>query len=209
MAVSGLELFRRTLLETARFVYKRSFELVVVSVGWFLLSVPLITVGVATMGAYAAIISLRETGEVDGAAVRRVIRETFVPALVLGWLPGLLTGLWALNVDRFVRSGGTFSLVMSLVTLYAVLYTTLVLIGVYVELADGRELWTAFKRGNQWVRRNPVFSTLTAGASLVLFVVTALLTIAFVLLFPALCFSLQIQAYENARDDDGGLTPDD
>lgn len=200
MVVVEIELFRRTVLQTARFVYEQSFKLMLISIGWFLCSLPMVTIGVATIGAYAAIVSLQETGDVNGPAVRRVVRETFVPALILGWIPGLLTVLWVLNVDRFVRTGEYLSLGLSFVTLYALLYGTLVLVGVYLELLEGCELWIAFKHSNVWVISNPVMSVLTAGASLAILIVTAVLTVAFVLLFPALTFSLQIYAYENTRD---------
>lgn len=197
MFFSEVELFRRSVLETARFVYQQSLKLVFISIAWFLLSLPVLTVGVATLGAYAAIISLRETGSVDINAVRRTIRSKFVSALILGWLPGLVTVICFANISSYLRNGDTWSLVSSILVLYFLVYTFLILVAVYIELVDGTELWPAFKRANLSVRRNPTLSILTAVVTAFIFIVTALLTVAFVLLFPAIAFSLHVHVYDN------------
>jgi hypothetical protein len=201
MLFSEVETFRRSVFETARFVYQQSLELVFISIAWFLISLPMFTVGVATLGAYAAIISLRETGAVDVDEVRKTVRSQFVPALVLGWLPGLLTVTWVTNVSSYVRNGDAQSLVLSIAVLYFLVYTFLVLVASYLELVGGTQLWPAFKQANMWVRRNPVLSILTAAVTLLVFVTTALLTVAFVLLFPAIAFSLHVHVYDTDRPD--------
>lgn len=199
MFFSEVETFRRAVLNTARFVYQQSLTLVFISIAWFLLSLPVFTVGVATLGAYTAIISLRETGTVDVKEVRETIRSQFVPALVLGWLPSLVTVIWFANVSSYVRNGDAQSLLLSIAVLYFLVYTFLVLVAIYIELVGGTELWPAFKQANLWVRRNPMLSILTAVVTAMVFIITALLTVAFVLLFPAIAFSLHVHVYDNER----------
>lgn len=201
MFFSEVETFRRSILETARFVYQQSLTLVFISIAWFLLSLPVFTIGVATLSAYAAIISIREKGTVDVDTVRETVRSQFVPALVLGWLPGLITVIWVANVSSYVRSGDAQSLLLSIAVLYFLVYTFLILVAIYIELVDGTELWPAFKQANLWVQQNPMLSILTAVLTLLVFVTTVLLTVAFVLLFPAIAFSLHVHVYDNERLD--------
>jgi hypothetical protein len=180
--------------------------LILISIAWFFLSLPLISIGVATLGAYTAIISLRETGTVDTGVVYQAVRVHFVPALILGWLPIFLILLMILNVDAFLRGGGTGAFLVSLSVLYFLFYTTLALIMIYLELIHGSDLWTAFKRGHSWVSQNPVLAVMTAGITLIVLGFAAALTVAFVLLFPAIVFSFHVHLHANTRDTSDGLT---
>jgi len=194
-----VETFRISVLESARFVYANSYKLVPISIAWFLASLPIITIGIATIGAYAAIISLRRDGEINMNVVRHAVRTKYVPGVLFGLLPGFLTLIWMANVASYVQTGRATSLLIAIGVLYFLVYTSLVLISMFIEFVDGTRTWPAFKRGNVWVRKNSIVTILIAATTIIIFVVSILLTIMFVLLFPALAFSLHIIVYESTR----------
>ena len=121
---------------TMRFVYEHSVTLVAVSVAWFVASLPLVTVGPATLGAYAAIRSLRETGALDRGHVVGVLRRNGVHAALLSFLP--VTFFVAAGL--YVR-GGTprtgFETVIAVVGVYVGAYLVVALIPTFVAMAAG------------------------------------------------------------------------
>lgn len=62
--------------ETGQFAFQNIHRLIVVSVGWFLASLPVVTAGPATLAAYAAIQSMRTSpaGTIDRNHVRHVVK---------------------------------------------------------------------------------------------------------------------------------------
>lgn len=187
-----IERFRTALSETGRFVYRHITALVGVSVVWFLASVPLVTVGPVTLGAYAAIRSLRESGRIDrGVLVERLrtngVHATLLSALPL--IPALAAGLYA---DSYLGSRSTASAALAVVCAYAALYAVLLLVPTFVSLSGGTEVVEALREGQKQLTGHPTLALTTGLLTVAILVVTAASTVGFVLLFPALAFTLHL-----------------
>jgi hypothetical protein len=184
--------YKRTLV----FVYRHSTALVAVSVAWFFASLPLVTLGPTTLGAYAAVRSVRETGRVDRAYVRRALRRNGVHAALLSFLPGLFVagGILYLRGGFSLDGAGTL---VAVVGFYVGGYLGIALIPTFVALADGETPVAALTEGYVWVATRPVSTVTLALVTGALFVGTALLTVGFVILFPALAFSYHVVVLES------------
>lgn len=185
---------------TFQFVYRNSATLVAVSVAWFLASLPLITLGPATLGAYAAVRSLRETGRVNRAYVVRALRLNGVHAALLSFLPLLFVASATLYLRGGIALGGATK-VVAVVGLYVGGYLGVALIPTFVALADGETPAAALKQGYVWVATRPASTLTLALVTGALFVATALLTVGFVLLFPALTFSYHVEVLADGREE--------
>jgi hypothetical protein len=173
---------------TLRFVYQHSTTLILMSIVWFIASLPVITLGPATLGAYSVVRSLRETGSIDHARTVAVIRTNGIHAMLLALVPLVFVATGAL----YLRTGtplGSLSMVVAAACMYAGGYLGIALIPAFIAMADGESSLTATKRGYMWVASQPVSTVSLAVVTAILFVATALLTIGFVLLFPAVAFS--------------------
>ena len=177
---------------TLRFVYEHSARLVVVSVAWFVASLPLVTIGPATLGAYAAIRSLRETGRIDRGRVAGVLRTNGVHAALLAFLPVVFATPAALSLRGGVTLAG-FESILAVGGLYVAGYLVVALMPTFVAMADGEAPGPALKGAYIWTASKPAAALSLGLVTAVVFVVTALLTIGFVLLFPAVAFSYQIE----------------
>ncbi|WP_254546712.1 hypothetical protein [Halomarina pelagica] len=200
---SDLARLRSALSETGRFVYRHAAALVGVSVAWFVASLPLVTIGPATLGAYAAIRSLRETGRVDRGTVAERLRANGVHALLLGALPivpALAAGLYA---GDYLASGTALSAALTVACAYAALYAVLVLVPAFVSLSDGATVVEALRFGRTQVTGHPTLALTTALLTLTVLVATVALTVGFVLLFPAVAFSLHLFLFDFDREDAG------
>jgi len=177
---------------TMRFVYEHSVTLVAVSVAWFVASLPLVTIGPATLGAYAAIRSLRETGTLDSRRVASVLRRNGVHASLLSFLPVM----FFIAAGLYLR-GGTprtgFETVIAVVGVYIGAYLVVALIPTFVAMAAGDPPTVALKQAYVWTASRPTAALSLTLVTAVIFVVTALLTIGFVLLFPAVAFSYHVE----------------
>ena len=184
----GVPTHKRTL----RFVYEHSATLVAVSVAWFIASLPLVTIGPATLWAYAVIRSLRETGRVDRGRVAGVLRTNGVHAVLLSVLPVVFATPAALSIRGGVTPAG-FESILAVAGLYVAGYLTVALIPTFVAMADGESPATALKGAYVWTATDPTAALSLGLVTAVVFVVTALLTIGFVLLFPAVAFSYHVE----------------
>ncbi len=175
---------------TIRFVYQHSSSLVVCSLYWTLASIPLVTIGPATVGLYAAVLSLRETGQVDWSRVRQAVQTNGVHAGLLGMLPPLFL---ATGILYGLTASGTLAMLVAVVGLYLSVYIGLTLIPTYIAMARGKSAIVALKEGYLWGATNPTYLIHLAVVTLVLFVSTAALTIGFLLLFAGLAASYHIE----------------
>jgi|AntRauTorckE6833_2_1112554.scaffolds.fasta_scaffold00476_4 hypothetical protein len=183
---------RPTHKRTLRFVYQHSATLIAVSVAWFIASLPLVTIGPATLGAYAAVRSLRQTGRLDGDYVVSAVRTNGVHALLLSVLPIVFAAPAGLSL----RAGTTFTgltPIVAVVGLYVAGYLAVALIPTFVAMADGESPVVALKQAYVWTASNPAAALSLALVTAVVFAVTALLTIGFVLLFAAAAFSYHVE----------------
>lgn len=188
-ASPDVDALRRALTTSVRFAYRNAFALVGVSVAWSIGALPLVTVGPATLGAYAAIASLAESGSIDYGRVRTRVRQRFVHAMLLGWLPGLFGFVSVAYFGQYATTRSWFAGGLSVVSAYAAAYAVLVLIPAFVEMSRGRAPVESLKVGRRWVTGHPTLAVTTGLVTLGLFVGTALLTVGFVLLFPATAFT--------------------
>lgn len=184
---------------TLRFVYHHSVPLVAVSVAWFVASLPVITVGPATLGTYAAVRSLRENGQVDREYVTRALRTNGLHAALLSFLPMAFIGTGSLYLGGAVTAGG-FDPIIAVVSLYVGGYVAVALIPTFVMLADGNPPVAALKQAYVWTATNPASTMALVIVTVGLVVVTALSTIGFVLLFPALTFSYHVERLADGLD---------
>ena len=183
----------RSFFSATSFFYENGPRLVVVSVLWFLCSLPVITIGPATLAAYAAIASLREGHRIDRGHVVTTVKRHGVSAMLLTGVPLAFTGVAALYVRQYLLTRSTVALVLGIVTTYAAAYAALVLVPTFVGLATGVDLEPALKTAVRWTGRNALSAVMLGMGTFVLFVVTALLTIAFVVVFAGIAFSFHLE----------------
>lgn len=158
---------------------------VVVSLAWSLASLPLITVGPATLGAYAALISLREEGSVDRAFVANTLRDHGVDALLLGLVAVVTSAISLLYFGRFVTTGSRLAGFLGVAGTYVSVHLTLVLVPTFVGLANGVGLSMAVRRGYYWTVTRPLVAVSMLILTSLLFAASLLLTVALVFVFPA------------------------
>ncbi|QLH78303.1 hypothetical protein HZS55_13735 [Halosimplex rubrum] len=195
MTESGPERFGRTLRTTARFVYRNGPQLVGLSVLWSLAVLPVVTLGPATLGFYAAVGSLdSDRNRVELRSALGTVRRRLVPAVAFGLAPLLFFALSASYLYAFLGSQSTFQFAAALATFYVGLYLGLVNVPAFVALSRGASAKTAIESGIGWTAANPTLTMLVGLCTLAILVVTLALTIAVVLVFPAAAFSFQVKA---------------
>ncbi|AEH38593.1 YesL family protein [Halopiger xanaduensis] len=188
-----------SLQHTARFVWDNLVEVVWISLAWFLAALPLVTIGPATVGAYRAVLSLRE-GEADGidrSAVLETVREGFVHATLLSFVPLVLLVSAANYVLAYLASGAVTAGLLGLGCLYAGLYAALVSMPTLLGLAAGKPVLEAFADGYRWTARHAVGAVALGVVTVVLFVVSSLLTVAVAVLFAGVAFALHVEFVAN------------
>ena len=193
---ADVEVVHRSLRTTGKFVYAHSARLVAVSVCWFVCSLPLLTIGPATLGAYTAIRSLEvEDGRgIDFGAVLASLKRNGFNALLLGCIPGVFGSIAVLYLLRYARTGSAASGILTVVSVYAGFFSFLVVVSTLVFLADGDDFVDAIGAGYRWVTQNPIRSTLTGVLSGLLLLVGSISTIGLVIIVPAVVFCFQLNA---------------
>ncbi|MCU4742521.1 hypothetical protein OB955_11805 [Halobacteria archaeon AArc-m2/3/4] len=189
---SDVDRLGASITTTKHSVYDHSSTLVLISVCWFVASLPLITIGPATVGAYAGITSVLEDQRLDRRHALRTARKQFVPSLVCSVFPTMFAiGTLAFTLE-FLTTESALAAVLAIGSLYAAAFSVLVLIPTFVWLSRGVWAGTAIKRGYLWVVSHPTLALTTGIVTLLVFVVTAALTIGFVLLFAAIAFTFHL-----------------
>lgn len=205
MREADTETVYRAFVAAVRFFYHNGPRLIVLSTLWFVCSLPLVTIGPATLGTYAAIASLRRVHYVDRGYVAAVLKRHGVSAALLTGVPLVLAAIAFLYVRQYLATPSTLSLALGVVTTYAAAYTALVLVPTFAGLATGVELETALRAAVGWTAGNALAAVTMAMATVMVFLVTALLTIAFVVVFAGLSFSFHLETVlEPMEDDDEG-----
>lgn len=206
---SGVVAVSRALRASLRFVYRHGFSFVLVSFAWALASLPLVTVGPATLGAYAAVGSLREKGWVDRREVLATVRSGAVHAVLLTLVEATFGVMAVLYLAQFLASGSTLAGVLAVGAAYAAAHLALALPATFLGLARGVPLDDALRAGYRWTVEEPLTAALMGGWTLALFVVSAGLTIAVVLVFPAIAFTFHAVLLDDVtgRDGDGATPP--
>lgn len=194
--------FASALSAAGRFVYRNSDRLALVSLVWFVSSVPIVTSGVATLGTYVAVAQLRsDRNRVEWGPLVALVRDRAVAATLFGLFPLSLYALSALYAVSAESSG--LRTLLFFVILYGAVYATLVMIPTFDALAAGRPPRSALTAGVRWTAAHPTLSLLSLLISLGIFGVTLLLTVAFPLLFAGLVVSVNVHL---VRTDDWTVT---
>jgi hypothetical protein len=191
-------------VSTLKFVYRHSTVLVPASILWVVCSLPLVTVGPASLVVYLLVLSLRETGRVDRARVVETVRANFVPATLLGFLPVTFVAIAAL----YLVSGLATDLVgtaLTAVALYAGLYVGVLLIPTFVSIAAGVEPRVAVRESYVWLAGAPVTGLQLLLVTAVLLVATVGLSIGFLLLFAGLAAAYHVEVLVRTTRQEGAL----
>ncbi|ESP89360.1 hypothetical protein [Candidatus Halobonum tyrrellensis] len=183
----------RSFVSAVRFFYDHGPRLVLVSVAWFCCSLPVVTVGPSTLGAYAAVASLREGHTVDRGRVVATVRRHGLSAALLSGVPLAFAAVAALYARRYLLVGSTVALVLGVLATYAAVYAALVLVPTFAALADGEELEPAVRAAVRWTGRNAVGAVMVGMGTFLLFVVTGALTIGFVVVFGGLVAAFHLE----------------
>lgn len=182
---AGVAPVHGALWSALRYLPSNAVSIVLVSVLWTLASLPVITVGPATLGVYAAVRSLREEGRVDRAFVLATVREHGLDALLLGGVALVTSTVSLLYFSQFVRTGSTVAGVLGFAGVYVTLHYALVLVPTFVALVDGAALSGAVRTGYRWTVTEPFRAVSMLILTGLLLAGSALLTVAVVLVFPA------------------------
>ncbi|PSP90055.1 hypothetical protein BRC78_05375 [Halobacteriales archaeon QH_8_68_33] len=175
--------------------YRHATKLVPISVVWFLASLPLVTIGPATVGAYAAISDVLTEYEADYGHVAGVLKRQSVAAFVLSLLP-TAAGLGSvLYLTEFARTETPLAGMLALGSAYAAIFLVLVMIPTFVALSEGEWVVDALKQGYVETVSHATLSLTMAFLTLVLFVVTLLTTIGFALLFAGAAFTFHLALF--------------
>ena len=191
-----------SLERTARFVWTNLVSIVWISIGWFLAALPIVTLGVATVGAYRAVLSLREDDHegIDRTAVRETVRQQFVHATLLGLIPLVLFAIAANYALAYLVTATVPAGLLALCCGYAGLYATLVSMPTLLGLAAGKPVTTALRDGIVWTARHAVGAVALGVVTAALLILTSLLTVAVALLFAGIAFALHVEFISSVNE---------
>lgn len=188
-STTGAVAVTRALRTSFRFVYDHGFSLILVSFAWTIAALPVVTLGPATVGVYAAVASLRERGWVDRREVVATVRESATGAVSLTLVVGLVGTMAVLYALQFLANGSTLAGGLAIGAGYVTAHLALMSPATLLGLARGASLDDALRTGYRWTVSHPLTAVLMAGWTALLFVVSAALTVAVVLIFPAIVFT--------------------
>lgn len=209
MSVRGdVAIFDRAVKASARFVYDHILRIVLISLLWLVASLPIVTFGVATVGAYAAVTSIREQGRIDRDLVRSRVREQAADATLLVPAPFVFLAIAGLYSSQSAPTESTTALVVALVAFYCGLYGALLLIPTLVGLARGDPVGSAVPDGQSWITDHPALALSTGFLTLLVLVATLALTVTFPMLFAGVVATLHVTIVEAAEAADSDEDPD-
>lgn len=188
-------LIRRAAVTVGKRIYRELPLFVIISICWFVASIPLVTIGPATLGAYTGIISLREESKIDVQRISQLVRSQLISSTAVGLFPIVIFVVTNLYFVEYLNSSSNFALLLAISGLYVTFYMYLVLIPTFVSMAYGMPFLVALREGYVVTSKRPLLSLGTGVATLALFAATAVFTIALALLFPALAFSLHLELF--------------
>jgi len=185
---------------TGKFVWDHLPSIVLVSVAWFLASLPVVTIGPASVGAYRAVLSMRAGEGLDMSAVRAAVRAQFVHATLLGLFPVLVAGIAVNYALAYLTTGALAAGVLAVAGIYVALYATLVLVPAFIALARGETVSAALWYGYRWTARNAVETIVLGTVTLALLAIAAVGTVAIVLLFAGVACAFHVELVTGIDD---------
>ncbi|WP_423747015.1 hypothetical protein V5735_20500 (plasmid) [Haladaptatus sp. SPP-AMP-3] len=199
--------FRSALTAVPSFVYGNALRLVVLSVAWVICLLPVITVGPATLLAYAAVQDLRsERNAVDASRLGSVLRRNGVASVIFSGVPVVFGGISVLYGIPALSRSMLLGEIIALIAGYIAMYSALVLVPTFSAMARGVSPVSALRYGIRWVASHPTAVLSMALLTVVTFAVTALLMVAFPLLFAGIAFSLHVivtDEFDTYTDENG------
>lgn len=185
--------FRDAFADVPSFVYRNSLSLAIVSVCWFLASLPIATIGPATLGAYVAIQGLRsDRNKIDHGRIGRILRTNGTASILFSGVPAAFGAVAVIYGVTALERGSIAGEALALVAAYVALYVGLALIPTYAALAHGDDPVDSLRYGLGWLVRHPTPALAMGLVTLVVLSLTALLTIAFIVAFAGVAFSIQL-----------------
>lgn len=201
MTQSSQGAFRDAIASVPGFVYQNGLRLTALSLVWFVASLPLVTIGPATLGAYVAIQDLRsDRNRTNLDRIFAIVRQNGLSSMVFSGVPVAFGIVAAVYGSAALEQSSLVGEVVALVALYLALYVALVLIPTYTALARGTDPIDALRFGHRWLVKHPTAALALGLLTLVVLLVTALLTVGFILLFAGTAFSLQVAVVETVND---------
>lgn len=195
---SDAEVLRDALVHAVRFTYRNSPALVGVSFVWFVAALPIVTIGPATLGAYRAVIGIREPEPLDVRAVFGTVRKQIVHAGLLGLLPLAFWGASLFNAFQYAATGDTISLLLFLAAFYIGTYLAMQAIPAFVALAHGERGYDAISFGRSWLSDHTTLALTAVLATSVLAAVLLALTIAFPVFFAGIAGAFHVAVVDDA-----------
>lgn len=185
--------FQQALSGLPRFVYGNGLQLAMLSVAWTVCSLPLVTVGPATLAVYVAVQDLRSArNTINRSRISSILRQNGVASAVFSSIPVIFAIIAVLYGIQALKRGALIGEVIALIAGYISLYAVLVLIPTFNAMAAGVPPVSALRQGVRWVSSHPTAALTTALLTVIFFAVSVLFTIAFVLLFAGLTVSLHV-----------------
>ncbi|RBI60090.1 hypothetical protein DMJ13_20745 [halophilic archaeon] len=185
--------FQQALSELPQFVYGNGLRLAMLSVAWTICSLPLVTVGPATLAVYVAVQDLRSArNTIDRSRIFSILRQNGGASAVFSSIPVIFVTIAILYGIQALKEEVLIGEVIALISGYIGLYVALILIPTFNEMAAGVPPVSALRRGVRWVSSHPTVALTTALLTVIFLVVTVFFTIAFVLLFAGLVVSLHV-----------------
>ncbi|SEP16705.1 hypothetical protein SAMN04487948_11810 [Halogranum amylolyticum] len=189
--------FRWSVVRVPGFVYHNGLRITLLSLAWTVASLPLVTIGPATLAAYVALGDLRsDRNAVDWSHTHTVLRRNGVASAVFSGVPVVFGAIAVTYGLTALREGSLAGEVVALVAGYIALYLALALIPTFVALSKGAEPVAALRYGIGWLAKHPTAALSMGLLTLAILALCVLLTIGFALLFAGLAFSLHIVVVE-------------
>lgn len=190
---SDVEHFGDALRATGQFVYANSHRLVAVSLAWTLASLPIVTVGPASLGAYVAVMQLEsDRNRLEPRRLLATVGERAVTATLFGLFPLVLFAISGLYLYAQITAASPLRAALFFLTLYAGCYAALVMVPTFVGLADGRAARPALVAGVRWTAAHPTLTMLTGLITVIILTASLLLTVAFPLLFAGVAAAFHV-----------------
>lgn len=190
----------RALKRTGTFVWDNLVSMIGISICWFLAVLPVVTIGPATVGAYRAVLSLKDRDTVDRAAVFDTVRSQFAHATLLALIPLVFAAITVGYVSAYVSTGAVTTGLVALVAAYATIYAGIVAVPTLIGVANGENPADAVIGGYLWTAEHAMAAVALGVVTAILFVVASLLTVAVALIFAGFVFAFHIEFVDSLSE---------
>lgn len=182
--------FRRSLRDALGFAYRHSLVLAITSICWVVSSLPIITCGISTLGAYATIRSLHLHEKVEKDEIVKTIRQHGVNASLLIYIPIIIGFATSAYFHTYVRTDSLQYLVIAIVGTYLFIFLSLVVLTTFAILSQDRSFIDSLSTSYTWIVTNPAHSTTLIFVYVGVLLLGVVSVIGLVVIVPALVFTL-------------------